>query len=115
MIHKTLAIVTRFILISIASVLLYFGLGMLFLVPGVPREPYWQKPRVYYGLVPLLVGIAIVVFSSWAAIRFDRRLDFILSVMRGFVLVAIGVVLVFALLAVNDLYFHVPTPAIPAI
>ena len=104
---RPLLVVCRFLLLAIASSLLYYGLVMLFLVPGNPGGPYWEKPRVVLGLVPLLLGIAMLVVSAWIAslYRSHARGNVITQTM---VYAAVGIVLVFAALAVNDLYVHFP-------
>jgi hypothetical protein len=53
-----------------ASVALYFGNGMLLLMPGDPyhREPYFDRTRVIYGVLPFLLSVAlsIAVGFLWA-------------------------------------------------
>jgi hypothetical protein len=46
--RRPLVVASR--LLAIASVLLYFGLGVLFLVPGYRGEPYWARARIVYGV-----------------------------------------------------------------
>ena len=65
--RKPLVVDSRFILLAIASVLLYFGLGMLLLVPGDPGGPYWAKERVVYGAVPFVSGLVAPAISTWIA------------------------------------------------
>lgn len=52
--------VARFAILAIASILLYFALGMLLFVPLDPGGPYWAKERIVYGLLPLLLGGIVI-------------------------------------------------------
>jgi len=54
--RRSLIAVVRFILLAVASVLLYYGLAMLLLVPGDPGGPYWARNRIVYGAIPLFAG-----------------------------------------------------------
>jgi hypothetical protein len=65
--RRSLLVASRFILLATASVLLYFGLGMLLLVPGDPGGPYWAKERVVYGAVPFVSGLVAPAISTWIA------------------------------------------------
>jgi hypothetical protein len=42
-----------------AAFCLYYGLVMLFLVPGYPGESYWHAHRIHYGVVPVLFGLVL--------------------------------------------------------
>ena len=106
--RKPLVVACRFILLAVASVLLYYGLAMLLLVPGVPGGPYWEKARVAYGVVPVLSGLLTLAASAWAAARYRTQEDRVETVIRTLVYAAVGVVLVFVSAIVNDLYIHVP-------
>jgi hypothetical protein len=61
------------VLFVAASFALYYGSGMLLLVPGDPfhREPYLDRNRVIYGLFPFLLSLAlsIAVGFLWARTR----------------------------------------------
>jgi len=59
---RKIAIVIMF---AAGCFLLYFGTGMLLLVPGVPGEPYWSGLRALYGLVPAGAGIGILGLAAW--------------------------------------------------
>ncbi len=48
-----------------ACVLLYFGIGMLFVVPGYPGEAYFVTKRVLYGSLPSICGGALLVGAGW--------------------------------------------------
>ena len=98
----------RFALLAMSSIALYFGLGMLLLVPGDPGGPYWVKERVVYGLLPLSTGALLLAFSSWLAILYCPRVDPVALIKRNLLYAAIGIVLVFVLLVINDSYFHLP-------
>ena len=95
-------------LLAVASVLLYFGLGMLLLVPGDPGGPYWARNRVVYGVVPLFAGLTALAISSWTAGRYNPHANRVHAVKQNLLYVAIGIVLVFVSLVLNDLYIHIP-------
>ena len=44
---------------------LYFGTGMLFLVPGYPGESFFTLGRIGYGLLPSILGLSFLVFAGW--------------------------------------------------
>ena len=99
--------IARFAILGAACVLLYYGLGMLLLVPGDPGGPYWLKERVVYGLLPVFAGALVFALSTWLAIRLYPQADSPAVIKRNFIYAAIGIALVFALLILNDVYFHV--------
>lgn len=98
----------RLALLFVASALLYYGLGMLLLVPGDPGGPYWVKERVIYGLLPIAGGILSLSGSSWIAIHSQPKIDPASIIKRELLHTAAGIVLVFALLIFNDIYLHIP-------
>lgn len=57
------------LLFAAACVLLYFGSGILLLVPGVPGGPYWVRERVQYGLLPTGSGVGLLGLAAWMSIR----------------------------------------------
>ncbi len=83
---------------------------MLLLMPGYPGESYWQRERVVYRLLPFFAGTLFVGFSSWVTILSDPKTHRIALIKRNLAYVAVGVVLVFAVLVLNDVYFHIPIP-----
>jgi|SRR5689334_6896150 hypothetical protein len=95
-------------LLAVASVLLYFGIGMLLLVPGDPGGPYWARNRVVYGAVPLFAGLLALAISSWTAARYSPHADPVHAIKRNLLYGVIGIVLVFVSLILNDLYIHFP-------
>ena len=48
-----------------ACFLLYFGTGMLLVVPGYPGEGYFAKGRIVYGFVPVALSVALLLLSAW--------------------------------------------------
>jgi len=52
-----------------ASVLLYFGLGMLLVVPRSPGESFWVTGRFTYGLLPLLFGCTLATICGRIAVH----------------------------------------------
>ncbi len=44
-----------------ACALLYYGSVMLFLVPGSPHEAYFQRNRVIFGVLPVLLSLGLLV------------------------------------------------------
>lgn len=108
MLKRPLILACGFILLAVASVLLYYGLAMLLLVPGVPGGPYGERARVVYGVVPLVSGLLALAVSTWTAILSRPSTKPADAIKRSIVYAAVGVVLVFAALAANDLYIHVP-------
>jgi hypothetical protein len=44
---------------------LWYGFAMSFLIPGVPGEPYFQRDRVLFGNVPLLVSLIALSVAGW--------------------------------------------------
>jgi len=105
---RSLIAVARFLLLAVASVLLYYGLGMLLLVPGDPGGPYWARNRVVYGVIPLFAGLLALAVSSWAATRYNPQADAVRAISRNLLYGVIGIVLVFVSLIFNDLYVHLP-------
>jgi len=49
----------------VACGLLYFGTGMLLLVPGFPGESYFTSGRMIYGAVPTMSSAALLVLAGW--------------------------------------------------
>jgi hypothetical protein len=96
------------VLLAIASTLLYFALGMLFLVPGDPGGTYWETARVVYGVAPLLFGLLALAVSTWVATVYNNHGDLVDAIKRNMLYATVGIVLVFAALSVNDLYVHFP-------
>jgi hypothetical protein len=105
---RPLIAVARFMLLGVASVLLYFGLGMLVLVPGDPGGPYWARNRVVYGAVPFFAGLLALAISSWAAVRFYPHADPAEAIKRSLLYSVVGIVLVLVSVIFNDLYIHFP-------
>ena len=106
--RRSLIAVARFILLVVASVLLYYGLAMLLLVPGDPGGPYWARNRVVYGAIPLFTGLLALAVSSWTAARYNPQADPVHAIKRNLLYGVIGIVLVFVSLIFNDLYVHFP-------
>jgi len=106
--RRSLIAVARFLLLAVASVLLYYGLGMLLLVPGDPGGPYWVRNRVVYGVIPLFAGLLALAVSSWAATHYKPQTDPVRAISRNLLYGVIGIVLVFVSLIFNDLYVHLP-------
>src|SRR5579872_817887 len=100
--------VARFMLLAVASVLLYYGLGIFLLVPGAPGRPDWARNRVVYGAIPLFAGLLALAVSSWTAARYNLQADPVQAIKRNLLYGAIGIVLVFVCLIFNDLYVHFP-------
>jgi len=101
------------VLLALASVLLYFGLGMLLLVPGSPGESYWARARVLYGLIPLLGGIITAALSGRIVVSRPEPGELVRSLCRHCLYALFGVPLVFGFLCLNDLWFHIPIPHLP--
>src|SRR4051794_30602351 len=49
----------------LACFCLYFGTGMLFIVPGGPGEPYLDWPMIKYGIAPTLLSIVLICLAGW--------------------------------------------------
>jgi hypothetical protein len=49
----------RVLLLVFASVMLYYGLSMLLLVPHAPGESYWAAERFRYGFAAAASGLCI--------------------------------------------------------
>lgn len=94
----------RWGLLASASCLLYFGLWMLLLVPGVPGEPYWARGRVLYGFVPLLAGLSLSTVCGRLALERPNRHEFLKLVARYWLYAFCGVPVVFGLLCLKDLW-----------
>jgi hypothetical protein len=54
-----------------ACALLYYGCGMLLLVPGRPGEAYLATPRLLYGAVPALLGVGLLSLAArlWVGVQ----------------------------------------------
>ena len=48
-----------------ACVLLYFGTGMLLVVPGYPGEAYFVTKRVLYGFLPCVCSGTLLIAVGW--------------------------------------------------
>jgi uncharacterized BrkB/YihY/UPF0761 family membrane protein len=48
---------------------LYFGSAMTFLVPGTPREGFFVKERVIFGVLPLLAALVALCLAGWLFFR----------------------------------------------
>ena len=53
------------LLFAIACVLLYFGTGMLLVVPGYPGESYFVTKRILYSVLPTAFGGALLIAVGW--------------------------------------------------
>ncbi len=49
----------------IGSVLLYFGSGMLLLMPGRPGERYFVSGRILYGVLPVIASAVLAYAAGW--------------------------------------------------
>jgi hypothetical protein len=58
---KSMGVIT----VGVACFLLYYGTGMLFMVPGYPGEGYFAKFRIVYGFVPTALSIALLGIAGW--------------------------------------------------
>ena len=81
-------------------------------MPGYPGEHYWQKPRIIYGVIPLIVGVFGTCVSGWLAARNSGRgssggiqpnADIVYSIGKSFGLTGLGIIIVFLLFCVKDL------------
>ncbi|MGD0135093.1 MAG: hypothetical protein ABSE57_23855 [Bryobacteraceae bacterium] len=106
--RRPLLVASRFVSLVVASILLYYGLGILFLVPGNTGGPYWAKERVVYGIVPLSLGLLSIGTSAWSATRYRYQSNLGDAITQTLLYAAVGIVAVFATLVVNDRYIHLP-------
>jgi hypothetical protein len=53
------------ILFTGACVALYYGSGMLLVVPGYPGESYLVAKRMGYGILPILLSAALLTSAGW--------------------------------------------------
>jgi biotin transporter BioY len=44
---------------------LSYGFAMTFLVPGTPREGFFQKERVLFGILPLVAAVLALCSAGW--------------------------------------------------
>ena len=51
--------------VALGCFCLYFGTGMLFLVPGGPGERYLDWPMVKYGIAPTILSILLICLAGW--------------------------------------------------
>jgi hypothetical protein len=59
-----------------ACVSLYFGSGMLLLVPGYPGESYFAKERFIYGVLPALLSIGLLMVTAAIWVRSGISMTF---------------------------------------
>jgi hypothetical protein len=53
------------ILFAGACIALYYGSGMLLIVPGYPGESYFAAKRMLYGILPTLLSAVLLVSAGW--------------------------------------------------
>lgn len=101
--RMTNAIWTR-VISAIAEALgcffLYYGAVMLLLVPQFPAEHYLVWGRVVYGILPIILSVALLTLAGWLWRRAGGSLTLGTYIKRAF-LGAVGlVVLLWAVLVV---------------
>jgi hypothetical protein len=72
------------LLFVVACVVLYFGTGMLFVVPGYPGEGYFVRKRILYGLLPTMSSAGLLVAVGWLWDRSSKPEDCGKYVKRSF-------------------------------
>jgi hypothetical protein len=72
-------------LFVVACVILYFGTGMLFVVPGYPGEGYFVPKRILYGLLPTMSSAGLLVAVGWLWGRSSKPEEYGKYVKRSFV------------------------------
>jgi len=50
---------------TLGCVSLYFGTGMLLVVPGYPGERFLSWPRAVYGVAPTLLSAVLLALAGW--------------------------------------------------
>jgi hypothetical protein len=58
---KVFSVITE----ALACFCLYYGTGMLLLVPGDPAEHYLVWGRVVYGVVPVVLSLGLLILTGW--------------------------------------------------
>ena len=53
------------ILFAGACVALYYGSGMLLVVPGYPGESHFAAKRMLYGILPTLLSAGLLASAGW--------------------------------------------------
>lgn len=76
--------VTSILLFAAACVMLYFGTGMLFVVPGYPGEGYFVTKRILYGLLPTISSAGLLVAVGWLWGRSSKPEEYVRYVKRSF-------------------------------
>lgn len=59
----------RVVVLASASLMLYYGLGYLFLVPRLAGVPYWITERFTRGLLPLFIGSVLAAICGRMAVH----------------------------------------------
>lgn len=77
-----------------ACVALYYGTGMLLVVPGFPGESYFALKRMLYGVLPTLLSAALLLASGWLWTRSGSGINLRKAVANSFSL-AVGAVVLF--------------------
>jgi hypothetical protein len=79
------------LLFAAACLLLNFGTGMLFVVPGYPGEGYFVTKRILYGLLPTVCSAALLVAVGWLWSRSSKPEDYMKYVKRSFLYAMVAI------------------------
>jgi ABC-type transport system involved in cytochrome bd biosynthesis fused ATPase/permease subunit len=71
-----------------ACCLLYFGWGMLLVVPGYPGERYLASARILYGVISVLASAALLTTTGWLWRRSGASVSVIILFWIGLLIVA---------------------------
>jgi hypothetical protein len=88
---------------------LYYGTGMMLVVPGYPGEHYLSWGRVVYGIAPTVLSLGLLTLAGWFWSRAGGPATLGTYVQRAF-LGAVGLVMLFwvALIMIAHLQGRIP-------
>ena len=63
--HATLMKIFSIFAEALGCVSLYFGTGVLLIVPGATGEPYFDRRMLAYGIAPTILSVMLLLLAGW--------------------------------------------------
>lgn len=83
-----------------ACVLLYFGSGMLLVVPSYRGESYFSTGRILYGVLPTVLCGVLLTIVGWLWTRTGSRIGLRKAIVKSFCLAFASIGLLWLILLV---------------